>query len=114
MVADGYTRYLLGCQALLSTSVAGTNSVFIELFREFGPPKRIRTDNGVPFAHHARPTLSILRLVGSPRHHPRVHRTLQTATQQPPRTHAPNPQSRNHASTRDQSTCPTTKVPSSA
>jgi putative transposase len=49
-VADGYSRFLLGCQALSSTRVAEAKPVFTRLFKEFGLPKRIRTDNGVPFA----------------------------------------------------------------
>ena len=49
-VTDGYSRYLLACQALSSTAVAEAQPVFARLFREFGLPERIRTDNGVPFA----------------------------------------------------------------
>src|SRR5213076_2091733 len=49
-VADGFSRYLLGCQALGSTAVEGAKPIFIRLFKEYGLPKRIRTDNGVPFA----------------------------------------------------------------
>jgi len=49
-VADGFSRYLLGCQALSSTAVAEARPVFTHLFREYGLPERIRTDNGVPFA----------------------------------------------------------------
>jgi len=49
-VTDGFSRYLLGCQGLLSTSVVDSKPVFTRLFREFGLPKRIPTDNGVPFA----------------------------------------------------------------
>jgi putative transposase len=35
-VADGYSRYLLGCQALLSTAVGEAKPVFARLFKEFG------------------------------------------------------------------------------
>ncbi len=49
-VADGFSRYLLGCQALPSTAVAEAKPVFTRLFKEYGLPTRIRTDNGVPFA----------------------------------------------------------------
>jgi hypothetical protein len=49
-VTDGYGRYLLGCQALSSTAVNEAKPVFTRLFKQFGLPKRIRTDNGVPFA----------------------------------------------------------------
>jgi hypothetical protein len=56
-VADGFSRFLLGCQALQSTCVAQAKPVFTRLFKEYGLPKRIRTDNGVPFA-----TVSLARL----------------------------------------------------
>ena len=37
-VSDGYSRYLLGCQALHSTAVAEAKPVFTRLFKEFGLP----------------------------------------------------------------------------
>ena len=49
-VADGFSRYLLGCQARSSTAVAEAKPVFTRLFHEYGVPKRIRSDNGVPCA----------------------------------------------------------------
>ena len=49
-VADGFSRYLLGCQALGSTAERGAKPVFTRLFQEDGRPARMRTDNGVPFA----------------------------------------------------------------
>ena len=49
-VTDSYSRYLLGCQGLHSTAVDKAKLVFVRLFKEYGLPKRIRTDNGVPFA----------------------------------------------------------------
>src|SRR5437016_8475482 len=49
-VTDGFSRYLLGCQALSSTAVAAAKPVFTRLFQEYGLPTRIHTDNGVPFA----------------------------------------------------------------
>jgi putative transposase len=49
-ITDGYRRFLLSCQALSSTSVAAAKPVFTRVFKEFGLPQRIRTDNGVPFA----------------------------------------------------------------
>jgi putative transposase len=65
-VADGFSRFLLGCQALPSTSVAEAKPVFTRLFKEFGLPKRIRSDNGVPFASNTLARLSqLLSLVGA-------------------------------------------------
>jgi putative transposase len=49
-VSDGYSRYLLGCQALRSTRVELAKPVFTRPFEEYGLPRIIRTDNGVPFA----------------------------------------------------------------
>jgi len=98
-VADGFSRYLLGCQALTSTAVHGAKPVFTRLFREFGLPTRIRTDNGVPFATNTLGRLSQLsawwvRLgilpefiePGKPQQngrHERMHRTLKAETTRP-------------------------------
>jgi transposase InsO family protein len=49
-VADQHTRYLLACHGLLSTRGVGVRPIFDRLFREYGLPRAIRTDNGVPFA----------------------------------------------------------------
>ena len=59
-VQDGFSRYLLACQGLAGTTYAGTRRVFTRLFREFGLPWRIRTDNGTPFASTALGRLSRL------------------------------------------------------
>lgn len=99
-VTDARSRYLLGLQALPSTSVAGTRPVFTRLFKEFGLPKRIRTDNGVPFATTTLARLSSLsawwvRLgilpdliePGRPDQngrHERMHKTLKAETTRPP------------------------------
>jgi putative transposase len=49
-VADQHTRYLLACHGLLSTKGHGVRPIFDRLFRAYGLPRAIRTDNGVPFA----------------------------------------------------------------
>jgi len=98
-VTDGFSRYLLGCQGLNSTSVAEAKPVFTRLFNEYGLPKRIRTDNGVPFATHTLARLSSLsawwirlgvlpELIepGKPQQngrHERMHRTLKAETTRP-------------------------------
>lgn len=95
-VTDGYSRYLLGCQALYSTAVQGAKPVFTKLFREYGLPKRIRTDNGVPFATTTLARLSAwwVRLgvlpeliePGKPQQngrHERMHRTLKAEATRP-------------------------------
>src|SRR6266568_4717517 len=98
-VADGFSRYLLGCQGLSSTAVAEAKPVFTRLFKEYGLPKRIRTDNGVPFATNTLARLSSLsawwvRLGILPEliepwkpqqngRHERMHRTLKDETTRP-------------------------------
>jgi putative transposase len=49
-VTDFASRYLLRCEALATTREKFAFTVFERAFREFGLPKAIRTDNGVPFA----------------------------------------------------------------
>jgi len=99
-VTDGYSRYLLGCQGLSSTRMIEAKPVFTRLFKEFGLPERIRSDNGVPFATNTLARLSALsawwvRLgilpdliePGKPQQngrHERMHRTLKAETTRPP------------------------------
>jgi len=49
-ITDFASRYLLTCEALLTTQEQFAFTVFERTFKEFGLPERIRTDNGVPFA----------------------------------------------------------------
>ncbi|MBJ3778863.1 transposase [Acuticoccus sp. 2012] len=49
-VTDYASRYLIACEALQSTKEATAFPVFESAFKEFGLPRAIRTDNGVPFA----------------------------------------------------------------
>jgi len=49
-VTDYASRYLLACEALESTEEKYAFNVFEHIFREFGLPKAIRTDNGIPFS----------------------------------------------------------------
>lgn len=99
-VTDNFSRYLLVCRALSSTAVAEAKPVFTRLFKEYGLPKRIRTDNGVPFATTTLARLSRLsawwvRLgvlpefiePGKPQQngrHERMHLTLKAETTRPP------------------------------
>lgn len=59
-VQDVYSRFLLGCQGRRDISIEGARPVYVQLFREFGLPERIRSDNGVPFASNALGRLSQL------------------------------------------------------
>jgi putative transposase len=49
-ITDFASRYLLTCEALSTTQEKFAFSVFERTFKEFGLPRAIRTDNGVPFA----------------------------------------------------------------
>jgi putative transposase len=49
-ITDFASRYLLTCEALLTTQERFAFTVFERTFKEFGLPGAIRTDNGVPFA----------------------------------------------------------------
>jgi putative transposase len=49
-ITDFASRYLIGCEALSSTKAPYAFTVFERLFKDFGLPKAIRTDNGTPFA----------------------------------------------------------------
>ncbi len=49
-ITDFSSRYLLACEALETTKERYAFGVFERTFQEFGLPRSIRTDNGVPFA----------------------------------------------------------------
>jgi putative transposase len=49
-ITDFASRYLLTCEALSTTQEKFAFTVFERTFKEFGLPRVIRTDNGVPFA----------------------------------------------------------------
>jgi len=99
-VSDLYSRMLLGCEAHPCVSLELTKGYFERLFRTYGLPKRIRTDNGVPFASSALARLSQLsawwitlgiypELIepGKPQQngvHERMHRTLKQEATIPP------------------------------
>ncbi len=99
-VMDGFSRYLLECHGMVRITVAETQQCFARLFREFGLPDVMRSDNGMPFASPALAGLSRLsawwvqlgiRLDRITRGHPeengsleRFHRTLKADTARPP------------------------------
>jgi len=100
-IADQHTRYLLACHGLLSTKGHGVRPVFDRLFREYGLPRAIRTDNGGPFATTGIHGLSQLNvwwlrlgiqhqriLPAQPQQngaHERMHKTLKGDAIRPPR-----------------------------
>lgn len=48
-ITDAHSRYLIKCEHLWNKSVDYVWPIFNEAFREYGLPKRLRTDNGPPF-----------------------------------------------------------------
>jgi transposase InsO family protein len=50
-IADSYSRYVFSAKGLHSATAANTKPVFIDVFRKYGMPEQIHTDNGAPFAH---------------------------------------------------------------
>ncbi len=99
-ITDFASRYLFACEALSTTKEAYAFTVFESVFKEFGLPKAIRTDNGVPFASpnalYGLSKLSVwwLRLgieierikPGNPQQngrHERMHLTLKLETTKP-------------------------------
>ena len=61
-VTDGYSRLLLACQACSEPTLAQTRPVLDDLFRTYGLPQIIRSDNGVPFSSTALAGLSTLNI----------------------------------------------------
>ena len=49
-ITDFASRFLLACEGLETTKEQFAFTIFERVFKEFGLPKGIRTDNGVPFA----------------------------------------------------------------
>lgn len=98
-VMDHHSRYLLGCHGTTGTDSKGARAHFTSLFRKYGMPGRIRTDNGTPFASNAVAGLSSLSVwwihlgilperiePGKPQQngrHERMHRTLKQAATYP-------------------------------
>ena len=99
-VNDYRSRYLLACEGLESTRSTFAFAVFERVFKEYGLPNAIRSDNGVPFASpHALFGLSRLSIwwlrlginierikPGNPQQngrHERMHRTLKKDATRP-------------------------------
>lgn len=99
-VMDDYSRYVLACDAFLHTSHQATAASFRRLFRTYGLPQIIRTDNGSPFASTGLARISRLTVwwlhlgitpqLIEPAHpeqngrHERFHKTLKNEATQPP------------------------------
>jgi putative transposase len=100
-ITDYSSRYLLACEGLESTKSQFAFTVFERVFKEFGLPDAIRSDNGIPFASPnalfglSRLSIWWLRLgvnierikPGNPQQngrHERMHLTLKKEATKPP------------------------------
>lgn len=99
-ITDNHSRFILQCRALGRPTTAAVKPWFEWVFREYGLPERLRTDNGAPFASVAAGGLSQLskwwiRLGIRPERirpaqpsengrHERMHRSLKAAVMSPP------------------------------
>jgi putative transposase len=97
---DGFSRYVLRCDALVGSTYEATRRRFERAFAEYGLPARIRSDNGTPFASAGLGRLSRLAVwwirlgivperiaVGHPEQngsHEQFHRVLKAETTRPP------------------------------
>jgi len=98
-IADAYSRFLLCCR-IVPPRTAGVQPWFERVFRTYGLPRVLRTDNGAPFASTGAGRLSRLAVwwwklgiqvdridPGHPEQngrHERFHLTLQQETASPP------------------------------
>jgi putative transposase len=109
-IMDACSRYLLCCKAVERPDYQHVRPAFEAVFREFGLPEAIRTDNGPPFASLAAGGLSALSVwwvklgvwpdridPGHPEQngrHERMHLTLQLECCKPPAATVPAQQLR--------------------
>ena len=93
-ISDNLSRFLLGCKALEGPRYVPTRCYLESIFREYGLPDAIRSDNGTPFAGKGLGGLSRLSIwfiqlgivperieKGCPQEngrHERMHRTLKS------------------------------------
>jgi transposase InsO family protein len=101
---DGFSRFVLRCDALPGPTYAATRPRFERAFAEYGLPQRIRSDNGGPFASTGLARLSRLSVwwmrlgiiperiaLGHPEQngsHEQFHSVLKSDTARPPAPHA--------------------------
>ncbi len=101
-MTDQFSRFILGCEGMAAISDEAARETSEEIFRKFGIPIAMRSDNGVPFASTGLAGLTQLSVYWlrlgivleriRPAHpeengrHERMHRTLKAETARPPRT----------------------------
>jgi putative transposase len=109
-ISDNYSRYLLECHGLPGPRYQETKTVIENVFKEYGLPDAMRSDNGIPFSGKNPGGLSRLSMwwiqlgitperidKGCPQQngrHERMHRTLKEETLYPPSRNAKEQQER--------------------
>ena len=109
-IVDHVSRFILACDAFPSNEYPHTRRAFERVFREYGLPRAILSDNGSPFGSPGLARLSRLSLwwvrlgiaierivPGHPEQngaHERMHRTLKAETARPPQRTMARQQSR--------------------
>ena len=100
-LTDSHSRYILACEGFLGPNLYDTKRTLTRVFKEYGLPERIRSDNGTPFSSGnslgrlSRLSVWWIRLgifpeliePGRPEQnsrHERMHKTLKAATTRPP------------------------------
>jgi transposase InsO family protein len=100
-VTDQFSRFILGCEGMAAIADEAARDSFEEIFRTYGLPNVMRSDNGVPFASTGLAGLTRLSVYWlrlgivleriRPAHpeengrHERMHRTLKAETARPAR-----------------------------
>lgn len=100
-IADSYSRYVFAAKGMYSPNTKNSKAVFIDIFRRYGLPEQIHTDNGSPFAHirslgrlsklsawfmelGIKPVFSDPASPGQNGRHERMHRDLKGEATRPP------------------------------
>jgi transposase InsO family protein len=84
-ISDGYSRFVRCAQALAHPDYAGCRAQLERVFREYGLPRAIRSDNGAPFVSlGAGGRESARGMVGQARHHAEAHRAGQAGAERTP------------------------------
>ncbi len=100
-IADSYSRYVFTAKGMHAPNAKNAKAVFIDVFRNYGLPEQIHTDNGAPFAHVRSlgrlsklgawfMELGIKPVYSDPAHpeqngrHERMHRELKAEATKPP------------------------------
>jgi len=100
-IADSFSRFLFAAEALENPTFEATRAVFTRVFREYGLPLQLHTDNGSPFAcptalarlsslavwlleHDVYPVYSDPGCPSQNGRHERMHRELKAEAARPP------------------------------